>query len=629
MRLKYKHCLPSRLAYKLILMGSSPPGTVLDISATGEENSLGGKVNAEFSTLSRLQVLQLAGNNFIGTIPPSLGNISSLLYLSLAQNHLTGNIPTELGQLSNLKFFQLSLNKLSGTVPQQLYNISSIYLFSVADNQLQGQIPPYLGLSLPNLEFISLAINKFSGPIPTSIVNSSGLGTLDMSVNALTGPIPNNLGSLQNLQDLNFGNNLLESSNDLSFLTSLTNCTMLSSLFLYRNNLTVATDQSITEQSISIGIRGTVGYIPPEYGMGQEISTDGDVYSYGKYAPSRVTCPGHGDANAIENGTPRNLKLDHVESRTTRNETEIQALFAVKARILVDPYKVFSSWNDTQHFCNWPGVACGRRHQRVTALNLSSLKLAGDLSPYIANLTFLRVFDLRNNNFRGPIPQEATRLRRLEQLILANNSFQGELPENLTRCLNLKAVDVNSNELRGKINPALGSLSMLQVLQLAFNNFIGTIPPSLGNISSLLYLSLKQNYLEGNIPSELGQLSNLKFLQLSLNNLSGPIPTSIVNSSRLVNLDMALNALSGPIPKNLGSLQNLQFLNFGWNFLDSSNGLSFLTSLTNCTNLSFLCLSQNKLIANDELVKRERGHCQPIGEEASEAFLRRATPCHQ
>ncbi|CAI0555056.1 unnamed protein product [Linum tenue] len=43
----------------------------------------------------------------------------------------------------------------------------------------------------------------------------------------------------------------------------------------------VADSSSTCEASSSIGIKGTVGYAPPEYGMGHEVSVQGDVYSYG------------------------------------------------------------------------------------------------------------------------------------------------------------------------------------------------------------------------------------------------------------------------------------------------------------------------------------------------------------
>uniref|UniRef100_A0ACD5Y5X1 Uncharacterized protein n=1 Tax=Avena sativa TaxID=4498 RepID=A0ACD5Y5X1_AVESA len=43
----------------------------------------------------------------------------------------------------------------------------------------------------------------------------------------------------------------------------------------------VPQDSMVSHSATSTGIRGTIGYIPPEYGMGAQASVQGDLYSYG------------------------------------------------------------------------------------------------------------------------------------------------------------------------------------------------------------------------------------------------------------------------------------------------------------------------------------------------------------
>nr|XP_043633261.1 receptor kinase-like protein Xa21 [Erigeron canadensis] len=264
------------------------------------------------------------------------------------------------------------------------------------------------------------------------------------------------------------------------------------------------------------------------------------------------------------------------------------ALLSFKSSIS-DPYGALTSWNSTSHFCNWSGVSCGKRHKRVTVIQLDSKGLQGSLSSHVGNLSFLQVLSLGNNSFHGTIPPELGRLSRLRILNLYQNKFNGGIPANLSGCYNLEKLWLVYNELVGIIPIEISFLSRLTVLSLGGNNLTGGIPPFLGNMTSMEVFSVSVNPLGGTIPDTLGRL-NISWLFAGGCNLYGSIPQSIYNLSFLTNISLAENYLTGTLPPTIGSmlphLLNLQL---------RDNLLSGLLppSISNFSKLDFLELRNN------------------------------------
>ena len=89
----------------------------------------------------------------------------------------------------------------------------------------------------------------------------------------------------------------------------------------------------------------------------------------------------------------------------TNFSTDQSALLALKAHITSDPQNILTvNWSSASNsnICNWIGVSCGARHNRVTTLNLSHIGLAGVIPPHLGNLSFLVELGLENNHFHGP-----------------------------------------------------------------------------------------------------------------------------------------------------------------------------------------------------------------------------------
>ncbi|KAE8695598.1 putative LRR receptor-like serine/threonine-protein kinase [Hibiscus syriacus] len=288
------------------------------------------------------------------------------------------------------------------------------------------------------------------------------------------------------------------------------------------------------------------------------------------------------------------------------NGTDQQALLQFKAKITGDQLRILESWNSSFHFCQWRGVTCGRKHQRVTKLELQSLKLSGSLSPFIGNLSFLRELSLAGNSFYNEIPQEIGRLRRLEKLDLTNNSISGEIPSNLSACSKLTLVDMRSNQLTGEIPALLGLLSNLKSLILVNNSLRGSIPPSLGNLSSLEVLALLMNGLTGIIPESLGQLTNLLGFSVAGNAISGIVPVTMFNLSNIRDFDIGGNKIRGTLPSDLAiNMPYIEFFSVAGNQISGQIPVSISnasniqgsipSSLGKCQNLLRMNLSHNNL----------------------------------
>lgn len=65
-----------------------------------------------------IQVLNIAGNNFSGSLPTSITDMNSLSSLDISQNHFTGPLPNNLP--NGLVSFNASYNDLTGVVPENL-----------------------------------------------------------------------------------------------------------------------------------------------------------------------------------------------------------------------------------------------------------------------------------------------------------------------------------------------------------------------------------------------------------------------------------------------------------------------------------------------------------------------------
>ncbi|EOY17015.1 Leucine-rich repeat protein kinase family protein [Theobroma cacao] len=260
-------------------------------------NYLSGNISDCISNASKLKILNLNQNSFIGLIPNTLGNLCFLEVLRLWSNHLTTKTPnhewsflSSLANCKNLRVLEISFNPLNGILPTSILNLSAslqrfvaddckikgfipmeigslsnIMVLSLSQNELSGSIPATIG-RLQNVQGLYLNGNKLQGPIPDSVCHLEKLSYLSLSANMLQGPIPHCLGDLTFLRNLYLDSNKLHSTIPFTFWSlkdilkvDLSSNYLNGSLPLDIGNLKVLTYLNLSRNLFSSDIPITIG----------------------------------------------------------------------------------------------------------------------------------------------------------------------------------------------------------------------------------------------------------------------------------------------------------------------------------------------------------------------------------
>lgn len=667
-----------------------------------DNNNVTGSLPVELGNLTKLRNLIIRDGSLTGNIPEEVYALQDMLQIQLFNHQLTGNISSSIQNLTNLQVLDIRGNNFSGTLPDLsiLPNLNWLdisnnnFIFSDFENQFTTyqnnlntfQFIPQANVTDDTVEIVNTGENLILETGLTSANNQytwffNGAQLVDETGPSIT---------LNNIQTEQMG----------TYSCQITN-SVVSGLSLFTGEFIIGQDPTLSpDYNILVDIYNNTGgdtwtnntnWLDPNIPLSgwHGITVDGnDVLHISLFnnnlqgsLPSSISnlssavslsfgnnnlngiIPDFSLISALEVLGLNNNDFSFLdfEPNFSNNSTITNFIFSPQNQlddeiildaILGDDYtfsmttiagsNVEYQWHTLSTFDQSITAVSGQNTNQLNLPNIQENQL--DAYTCIATSPLIPSLEIRRNmiELKGPVSQ----IER-DALIAFYNATDGP---NWTNAENWnttapvstwQGVTTTGNKVtrlalqsfnpNGDFPDDIGDLTNLEALYigLADLNLTGNIPETIGNLTNLKVLWFQATGMSGEIPESFGNLINLREIRFLANSFTGTLPASMSNLTQLESVLMTGNeffgngsSFSGPIPFNAPNATiNLQENNFDFGdlepFVTNGNYLSFNYSPQNTDDVEEMITSG---VGSDVTISVNDGDLNRTGEAMNNQY---------